>query len=166
MSVALGLRVCLCLLLLGLLLARAAGKVTRCFEDANCLPNDVCINYACYEIKTYEERCSFDQECSHLNRRLICKDNHCACQQNLKWIWSISKCRPPGYCQIEEDCPGSDFRCNYTLSRCQKINPIKSRARKLVRSSGACRAALHMQALALSAVLPLVLLHSSSSSFP
>lgn len=118
-----------------LLLASVSGRVTRCFENSMCVPNDVCINYSCYEIKTYEENCSFDQECSHLNRKLMCKNGRCDCQANLIWIWSISRCRQPGYCQIEADCPGTDFKCNYTLSRCQKINPMKSRAKKLTRSS-------------------------------
>lgn len=126
----------LCLLLLLLLhLTSMSCKVTRCFEDTDCVPNDVCINYSCYEIRTFEERCSFDKECSHLNRRLMCLDNHCACQPNLKWVWSISRCGPMNYCQIEQDCPGSDFKCNHTLTRCYKINPIKSRTKKLPRAS-------------------------------
>lgn len=113
----------------------SVGKVTRCFEDTDCVPNDVCINYSCYEIRTFEERCSFDKECSHLNRRLMCINSHCACQPNLKWVWSISRCGPLNYCQIEQDCPGSDFKCNHTLTRCYKINPIKSRTKKLPRPS-------------------------------
>lgn len=122
-------------LILALVTTFISCRVTRCFENADCVPNDVCINYSCYEIKTYEERCSFDEECSHLNRKLACKNSICDCQPPLIWIWSISKCRSRGYCQIEQDCPGTDYKCNYTLSRCQKINPIKSRAKKLTRPS-------------------------------
>ena len=148
-------------LVLAFIISSISCRVSRCFENTDCVPNDVCINYSCYEIKTYEESCSFDEECSPLNRKLVCKNGTCDCQQPLIWIWSISKCRSRGYCQIEEDCPGTDYKCNYTMSRCLKINPIKSRAKKLTRSSSSSSRCTSLFILQIPAITTILMMYIS-----
>lgn len=118
---------------LTILFSSFESKVTRCFEDSDCVVYDVCIHYSCYEIRRYEEKCFFDKECDQ-SRNLTCKNNECTCRDQLQWIWSISQCKPPGYCQIEQDCPGSDYKCNNTTFKCQKMNPIIKPPKKLRRS--------------------------------